>query len=87
MLLTVVKFLFSTINFGQKLLHESVPHSYRDIIKQIPEALVYIWSQVQMSNYRIKYGIITNNIKCQIGLHHCDGIVKTIEMDISFNNF
>jgi hypothetical protein len=40
-----------------------------------------------MSNYRIKYGIVTNNIKCQIGLNHCDGIVKTIEMDISFNNF
>jgi hypothetical protein len=30
------------------------------------------------------YGIIINNLKCQIGLHHCDGLVETIEMDISF---
>jgi hypothetical protein len=45
---------------------------------------VYIWSQVQMSNYRIKYGIITNNIKCQFGLHHCNGLIKMIEMDILF---
>jgi hypothetical protein len=40
-----------------------------------------------MSNYRIKHGIITNNLKCQFGLHHCDGLVETIEMDISFDNF
>jgi hypothetical protein len=37
-----------------------------------------------MSNYRIKYSIITNNIKFQFGLHHCDGLVETIEMDILF---
>jgi hypothetical protein len=37
-----------------------------------------------MRNYRIKYGIITNNIKCQFGLHHCDGLVEMIEMDILF---
>jgi hypothetical protein len=40
-----------------------------------------------MSNYGIKYIIITNSIKCQFGLHHCDGLVETIEMDISFDNF
>jgi hypothetical protein len=40
-----------------------------------------------MSDYRIKYDIITNNIKCQFGLHHCDGLVETIKMDISFDNF
>jgi hypothetical protein len=39
-----------------------------------------------MSNYRIKYGIITNNIKCQFGLH-CDGLVKTIKIDMSFAYF
>jgi hypothetical protein len=38
-----------------------------------------------MSNYRIKYGIITNNLKCQFELHHCDGLVEMIEMDISFS--
>jgi hypothetical protein len=37
-----------------------------------------------MSNYRIKYGIITNNLKWKFGLCHCDGLVETIEMDISF---
>jgi hypothetical protein len=37
-----------------------------------------------MSNYRIKYSIITNNIKFQFGLHHCDRLVETIEMDILF---
>jgi hypothetical protein len=37
-----------------------------------------------MSNYRIKYGIITNNIKCQFGLHHCYGLVETIGIDILF---
>jgi hypothetical protein len=37
-----------------------------------------------MSNYRIKYNIITNNIKCQFELHHCDGLDETIEMDILF---
>jgi hypothetical protein len=31
--------------------------------------------------------IITNNLKCQSGLHHCDKLVETIEMDISFDNF
>jgi hypothetical protein len=40
-----------------------------------------------MSNYRIKYGIITNNIKCQFGLHHYGGLVEMMEMDISFDNF
>jgi hypothetical protein len=48
---------------------------------------VYIWSQVQMNNYRIKYGIVTNNIKCQFGLHHCDRHIDAIEMDISFAYF
>jgi hypothetical protein len=37
-----------------------------------------------MSNYRIKYGIIQNNLKYQFGLRRCDGLVQTIEMDISF---
>jgi hypothetical protein len=27
---------------------------------------------------------IVNNLKCQIGLHHYDGLDKTIETDISF---
>jgi hypothetical protein len=40
-----------------------------------------------MSNYRIKYGIITNNLKYQFGLHHCDGLDETIETDISFACF
>jgi hypothetical protein len=38
-----------------------------------------------MSNYGIKYIIITHRLKCQFGLYHCDGLVKTIEMDISFS--
>jgi hypothetical protein len=37
-----------------------------------------------MSEYGIKYIIITNNIKCQFGLDHCDGLVGTIKMDILF---
>jgi hypothetical protein len=37
-----------------------------------------------MCNYGIKYIIITNNLKFQFGLHHCDGLVETIEMDILF---
>jgi hypothetical protein len=45
---------------------------------------VYIWSQVQMSNYRIKYDITTNNIKCQFELHHCNGLSEMIEMAILF---
>jgi hypothetical protein len=40
-----------------------------------------------MRNYRIKYGILTNNLRCQFGLHHCNGIVEAIEMDISFVYF
>jgi hypothetical protein len=40
-----------------------------------------------MSNYRIEYGIVTNNIKCQFGLHHYDRLVDKIKMDISFDNF
>jgi hypothetical protein len=40
-----------------------------------------------MRNYRIKYGIITNKLKFQFGLHHCDGLIEMIEMDISFDNF
>jgi hypothetical protein len=40
-----------------------------------------------MSNYRIKYGIIQNNLKYQFGLLHYDGLVKTIEVDISFAYF
>jgi hypothetical protein len=40
-----------------------------------------------MSNYRIKYSIITNNLKCQFVLHHCGRLVETIEMDISFAYF
>jgi hypothetical protein len=43
---------------------------------------LYIWLQVNMSNYGIKYIIITNSLKCQNGLHHCDELVKAIEMDI-----
>jgi hypothetical protein len=41
----------------------------------------YSWEQV---NQWHRYGIIINNLKCQIDLHHCDGLVETIEMDISF---
>jgi hypothetical protein len=37
-----------------------------------------------MSNYRIQYGIITNNLICQFELCHCDGLVKMIKMDILF---
>jgi hypothetical protein len=37
-----------------------------------------------MSNYGIKYIIITNSLKCQFGMHHCDGLVKKIKMDILF---
>jgi hypothetical protein len=40
-----------------------------------------------MRNYRIKYGIITSNLKCQFGLHHCDEFVELIETDILFVNF
>jgi hypothetical protein len=40
-----------------------------------------------MSNYDIKYVIITNNIKCQFALLHCNGLVETIQMDISYDNF
>jgi hypothetical protein len=40
-----------------------------------------------MSNYKIKYGIITNYDKCKFGLHNCDGLVEAIEMDISFAYF
>jgi hypothetical protein len=35
-----------------------------------------------MSNYRIKHGIITNSLTCQIGLHRCDGLVEMIKMNI-----
>jgi hypothetical protein len=34
-----------------------------------------------MSNYGIKYIINTNNLKCQFGVHHCDGLVETIKID------
>jgi hypothetical protein len=37
-----------------------------------------------MSSYDIKYIIITNSLKCQFGLPHCNGLVETIEMDILF---
>jgi hypothetical protein len=37
-----------------------------------------------MSKYGIKYIIIPNNLKCKDRLHHCDGLVETIEMDILF---
>jgi hypothetical protein len=37
-----------------------------------------------MSNFGIKYIIITNSLKCQFGLHYCDGLVEVIEMDILF---
>jgi hypothetical protein len=37
-----------------------------------------------MSKYGIKYIIINNSLKCQVGLHHCDEVVEMIEMDISF---
>jgi hypothetical protein len=48
---------------------------------------MYIWLQVKMSNYRVKYDIITNNLKCQDGLLHCDRLVKMIETDILFAYF
>jgi hypothetical protein len=35
-----------------------------------------------MSNYGIKYIMITNSHKCQVGLHHRDGLIETIKMDI-----
>jgi hypothetical protein len=40
-----------------------------------------------MSDYRIKYDIITNNLKCQSGLYHCDELIETIKLDILFINF
>jgi hypothetical protein len=67
-----------------KVTHQSVHHSYRVIIQQNPQAFVYIWLQVQMNNYRIKCGIITNNIKFQFGLYNYDGLVQMIKMDILF---
>jgi hypothetical protein len=30
---------------------------------------------------------IMNILKCQIGLHHCDGLVETIEMNILLDYF
>jgi hypothetical protein len=48
---------------------------------------VNIWSHVQMSNYRIKYGIITNNLKCQFRRHRCDRLVETIKMNILLDYF
>jgi hypothetical protein len=41
----------------------------------------YNWEQV---NQWHRYGLIIKNPKCQIDLHHCNGLVETIEMDISF---
>jgi hypothetical protein len=40
-----------------------------------------------MSNYGIKYIMITYSLKCKDRLHHCDGLVETIQMDISFAYF
>jgi hypothetical protein len=40
-----------------------------------------------MSNYGIKNIIITNNLKCQSKLHHCDKLVEKIEIHISFDKF
>jgi hypothetical protein len=40
-----------------------------------------------MSNYGIKYIIVTINIKCQFGLQHCDELVETIKLDILFIYF
>jgi hypothetical protein len=40
-----------------------------------------------MSNHGIKYIMITNSLKCQVGLYHCDGLVKMIKMDILFVYF
>jgi hypothetical protein len=37
-----------------------------------------------MRKYGIKYIIINNSLKGQVRLHHCDEVVKMIEMDISF---
>jgi hypothetical protein len=37
-----------------------------------------------MSNYGIKYIISINSLKCQLRLHHCDGLVEMIKMDILF---
>jgi hypothetical protein len=41
----------------------------------------YSWEQV---NQWHRYDMFTNNRKCQIGVHHCDGLVEMIETDISF---
>jgi hypothetical protein len=38
-------------------------------------------------NQRLIKSIIINNLKCQIELHQCDGLVEMIEMDISFAYF
>jgi hypothetical protein len=40
-----------------------------------------------MSNYGIKYIIITNSLKCQNELHHSDELVETIETDILLGHF
>jgi hypothetical protein len=40
-----------------------------------------------VSNYGIKYNIITNSLECQFGLCHYDVFVETVEMDISFAYF
>jgi hypothetical protein len=42
------------------------------------------WYSWEHANQWHRYGIIINNLKCQIGLHHCNRLVETIEMDISF---
>jgi hypothetical protein len=45
---------------------------------------MYIWLHVNTSRYDIKYIIITNSLKCQFGLHHCNGPVETTKMEILF---
>jgi hypothetical protein len=47
----------------------------------------YTWNDIveKQVNQWHRYDIIINNLKFQIGLHHCDGIVEMIETDISLH--
>jgi hypothetical protein len=42
------------------------------------------WCNWEQVNQWHRYGIIINNLKCHIGLHHCNRLIETIEMEISF---
>jgi hypothetical protein len=42
------------------------------------------WCNWEQANQWLTKGIIINILKCQIGLHHCDGLVEMIKTDISF---